>query len=49
MNDQDAKAILGLRENVGMRLGRPSVDLWRFVWATCGDGQMKNPLDRDIW
>ena len=48
-NDQDARAILRLRESVGAVLGRSSGDPWRFVWRTYGYGQMKNPLDRDIW
>ncbi len=47
--DLDTKAILGLREDVGLRLGRSYEDQWRSVWYLRGYGQMKAPLDRDIW
>ena len=48
-DDRDAKSILQLRRLVGTRLGRPYEDQWRLVWRIYGYGQMKNPLDRDIW
>ena len=48
-NDQDAKAILELREEVGLRLGRSYEDQWRLVWLPYGYGQRKNPLDREFW
>ena len=47
--DLDTKAILELRENVGLRLGQSYEDQWRSVWFMYGYGRMKAPLDRDIW
>ncbi len=47
--DLDAKAILDLRENLGLRLGRSYEDLWRSIWAGYGYGHMKDPLEWDIW
>ena len=48
-DDRDTKSILELRRMVGKRLGRSYEDQWRLVWCIYGYGQMKNPLDLDIW
>ncbi len=47
--DLDTRAILGLRQDVGLTLGRSYEDQWRSVWVKYGYGRMKAPLDRDIW
>jgi hypothetical protein len=48
-NDQEDRIILTIRRLVDTRLGRPYEDQWRLVWGWYGYGQMKNPLDRNIW
>jgi hypothetical protein len=48
-SDEDAKAILKLREDVGIRLGHSYEDRWRLTWYRYGYGQMKTPLDREVW
>ena len=47
--DLDAKAILDLKESVGLSLGRSYEDRWRLSWFLYGYEKMKAPLDRDIW
>jgi hypothetical protein len=48
-NDREDRVILAIRRSVGTSLGRPFEDRWRLVWRWYGYGQMKNPLDRDVW
>jgi len=47
--DLDTKAILDLRETVGLSLGSSYEDQWRSDWYRYGYGQMKAPLERDVW
>ncbi len=46
--DLETKAIIGLKESVGRRLGHSYEDRWRLSWFPYGYGQLKAPLDRDV-
>ncbi len=48
--DADAKALVQLKGFVAMRGLAPSYEeRWRYVWGRHGYGEMRSPLERDIW
>jgi hypothetical protein len=47
--DADTRALIRLKETVGMNLALPREDRWRLDWHRYEYGTMRFPLERDVW
>lgn len=50
--ETDTKAVLNfseLVESLSMSLARPYEVRWQMTWGVYGYGEMKAPLEREIW